>query len=39
VQVRTTLMRRMTLLHGVVSFFFNTIFIAMAVNAAVSLAA
>lgn len=39
VQVRTTIMRRTTLLHGVVSFFFNTVFIAMAVNAAVSLAA
>ena len=39
VQVRTTVMRRTTLFHGVVSFFFNTVFIAMAVNAAVSLAA
>ena len=39
VQVRTTVMRRATLLHGVVSFFFNTVFIAMAVNAAVTLAA
>jgi len=38
VQVRTTVMRRLTLLHGVVSFFFNTVFIAMAVNAAVTLA-
>jgi len=38
VQVRTTVMRRLTLLHGVVSFFFNTIFIAMAVNAGVTLA-
>ena len=38
VQVRTTVMRRTTLSHGVVSFFFNTVFIAMAVNAAVSLA-
>ena len=38
VQVRTTVMRRTTLLHGVVSFFLNTVFIAMAVNAAVSLA-
>lgn len=38
VQIRTTVMRRTTLLHGVVSFFFNTVFIAMAVNAAVSLA-
>src|SRR5665213_2916036 len=38
VQVRTTVMRRATLAHGVVSFFFNTVFIAMAVNAGVSLA-
>ncbi len=38
VQVRTTVMRRATLLHGVASFFFNTVFIAMAVNAAVTLA-
>ena len=39
VQVTTTVMRRATLLHGVVSFFFNTVFIAMAVNAGVALAA
>jgi uncharacterized membrane protein len=39
VQVRTTVMRRATLLHGVVSFIFNTVFIAMAVNAGVALAA
>jgi uncharacterized membrane protein len=39
VQVRTTVMRRATLLHGVVSFLFNTVFIAMAVNAGVALAA
>jgi uncharacterized membrane protein len=38
VQVLTTPMRRLTLLHGVVSFFFNTVFIAMAVNAGVALA-
>jgi uncharacterized membrane protein len=38
VQVRTTVMRRATLIHGVVSFFFNTVFIAMAVNAGVTLA-
>lgn len=38
VQVRTTVMRRATLLHGVVSFFFNTVFIAMTVNAGVALA-
>ena len=39
VQVATTEMRKATLFHGVVSFFFNTVFIAMAVNAAVALAA
>ena len=39
VQVITTEMRKLTLFHGVVSFFFNTVFIAMAVNAAVALAA
>ena len=39
VQVRTTVMRRAVMWHGLVSFFFNTVFIAMAVNAAVSLAA
>ena len=39
VQVTTTDMRKATLFHGVVSFFFNTVFIAMAVNAAVALAA
>jgi uncharacterized membrane protein len=38
VQVLTTEMRKLTLFHGVVSFFFNTVFIAMAVNAAVTLA-
>ncbi len=38
VQVCTTVMRRATMLHGVVSFFFNTVFIAMAVNAGVALA-
>ena len=38
VQVRTTVMRKLTLMHGVVSFFFNTVFIAMAVNAGVALA-
>jgi uncharacterized membrane protein len=38
VQVLTSVMRRATLLHGIVSFFFNTVFIAMAVNAGVSLA-
>ena len=39
VQILTTAMRRTTLLHGVVSFIFNTVFIAMAVNAGVALAA
>jgi uncharacterized membrane protein len=39
VQVLTTAMRRTTLFHGVISFFFNTVFIAMAVNAGVALAA
>ena len=38
VQVKTTVMRKAVLGHGVVSFFFNTVFIAMAVNAVVSLA-
>ncbi len=38
VQVRTTVMRRAVLGHGLVSFFFNTVFIAMAVNAAVAMA-
>jgi uncharacterized membrane protein len=38
VQVTTTPMRRAVMLHGMVSFFFNTVFIAMAVNAAVAMA-
>ena len=38
VQVKTTVMRRTVLWHGLVSFFFNTVFIAMAVNAAVTMA-
>jgi uncharacterized membrane protein len=38
VQVTTTTMRRTVLWHGVVSFFFNTVFIAMAVNAGVAMA-
>jgi uncharacterized membrane protein len=38
VQVKTMVMRRAVLGHGVVSFFFNTVFIAMAVNAAVAMA-
>lgn len=39
VVVKTTTMRRTVLWHGLVSFFFNTVFIAMAVNAAVAMAA
>jgi uncharacterized membrane protein len=39
VQVKTAAMRQVVLGHGVASFFFNTVFIAMAVNAGVSLAA
>lgn len=38
VAVKTTRMRKTTLFHGLVSFFFNTVFIAMAVNAGVTLA-
>ncbi|HVZ70476.1 MAG TPA: DUF1345 domain-containing protein [Rhizomicrobium sp.] len=38
VQVLTTSMRRATLFHSIVSFFFNTVLIAMAVNAVVILA-
>lgn len=38
VQVLTTPMRRTVLWHGMISFFFNTVFIAMAVNAAVAMA-
>ncbi|HEX4370838.1 MAG TPA: DUF1345 domain-containing protein [Rhizomicrobium sp.] len=38
VQVKTTVMRRTVLWHGLVSFFFNTVFIAVAVNAAVAMA-
>jgi uncharacterized membrane protein len=37
VQVKSAAMRQTVLAHGVVSFFFNTVFIAMAVNAGVSL--
>jgi uncharacterized membrane protein len=37
VQVRSSVMRRLTLAHGVVSFFFNTVILALAVNAAVGL--
>jgi uncharacterized membrane protein len=36
--VTSTAMRRMTLVHGVVSFFLNTVLIALAVNVAVALA-
>ena len=38
VQVKSTAMRRTVLWHGIVSFFFNTVFIAMAVNAGVAMA-
>jgi uncharacterized membrane protein len=38
VQVKTSVMRRAVMGHGLVSFFFNTVFIAMAVNAAVAMA-
>ena len=38
VQVRTSVMRRAVLWHGIGFFFFNTVFIAMAVNAGVTLA-
>lgn len=38
VMVTNTTMRRMTLVHGVVSFFLNTVLIALAVNVAVALA-
>src|SRR5581483_4943996 len=38
VQVLTSTMRRAVLGHGIVSFFFNTVFIAMVVNAAVAMA-
>jgi uncharacterized membrane protein len=38
VAVKTTRMRKATLFHGLVSFFLNTVFIAMAVNAGVTLA-
>jgi uncharacterized membrane protein len=39
VQVASTRIRRTTLGHSIVSFFFNTVLIAMAVNAVVSIAA
>jgi uncharacterized membrane protein len=39
VQVTSTRLRRMTLGHSIVSFFFNTCLIAMAVNAVVAIAA
>lgn len=38
VQVKTMPMRRAVLYHGVIAFFLNTVFIAMAVNAGVALA-
>lgn len=39
VQITETKMRRATLGHAIISFFYNTVLIAMAVNAAVALAA
>ncbi len=39
VQVMSSDMRRVTIVHSVVSFFFNTVLIAMAVNAVVTIAA
>jgi uncharacterized membrane protein len=38
VQITTTYMRRFNLLHAIVSFFFNTVLVAVAVNVAVSIA-
>jgi uncharacterized membrane protein len=38
VTITTTSMRKLVLLHSIVSFFFNTVLVAAAVNAAVSLA-
>ena len=38
VVVRTTAMRRTTLAHGIGSFFYNTVILALAVNAAVAYA-
>jgi len=38
VAVTTTAMRRITMVHSIVSFFFNTVLVAAAVNAAVQLA-
>lgn len=38
VQVTTTRMRRLTLAHSIISFFYNTVLIAMAVNVIVALA-
>lgn len=38
VEVLTTRMRRLTLAHGIVSFFYNTVLLALAVNVAVTLA-
>lgn len=39
INITKTGMRKLTLIHGVVSFFFNTVLVAAAVNVAVSLAA
>jgi len=37
VEVTTPSMRRIVVLHGIVSFFFNTVILAAAVNIAVSM--
>ncbi|AGT09033.1 DUF1345 domain-containing protein [Paracoccus aminophilus] len=37
IAVKTTHLRRITVLHGALSFFYNTVIVALAVNAAVSL--
>jgi uncharacterized membrane protein len=38
IAITSTGMRKINLLHAIVSFFFNTVLVAAAVNAAVSLA-
>ena len=37
VAVTTTAMRKLNLMHGILSFFFNTVLVAAAVNVVVSL--
>jgi uncharacterized membrane protein len=39
VNITKTNMRKLTLIHAIASFFFNTVLVAAAVNVAVSLAA